>query len=44
MSHQKFQSCIDACEACAVECGKHANDHCEKCAEACEKCAEAWVR
>ena len=25
MSHQKYQSCIDACNACATECGHCAN-------------------
>jgi hypothetical protein len=34
---------VKCCEACAVECGKHAehSDHCKTCAEACRKCAEA---
>lgn len=33
--------CIEVCEACAKECGKHEHDHCQACAEACRKCAEA---
>ena len=35
--------CADFCEACAVECEKHAgyHAHCKACAEACRKCAEA---
>jgi len=32
--------CAEACEACAVECGKHKNEHCKECAEACKKCAK----
>jgi hypothetical protein len=29
------------CEACAVECGKHAMAHCQQCAHACGNCAQA---
>ncbi len=34
--------CIEACEACATECEKHADHfaHCKACAETCRKCAE----
>ncbi|WP_192823221.1 four-helix bundle copper-binding protein [Rufibacter sp. LB8] len=36
-----LKECIEVCEACAAECGKHDHDHCQACAEACRKCAEA---
>jgi hypothetical protein len=29
------------CDACAQECAKHDQDHCQKCAAACRRCAEA---
>lgn len=34
--------CAQFCEACAVECEKHAgyHAHCKACAEACRNCAE----
>lgn len=39
---QFMQLCADACDACAVECEKHADHmvHCKACAEACRKCAQ----
>lgn len=33
--------CAEICEKCGAECGKHKNDHCQRCAEACNKCAAA---
>lgn len=33
--------CRKICLACAEECSKHDNDHCQKCAEACRRCADA---
>jgi hypothetical protein len=38
---QYMQLCADVCEACAAECGKHADHHahCKACAEACSRCA-----
>ncbi len=35
------KECIELCEACAAECGKHDTDHCRACAKACSECAEA---
>ena len=33
--------CAEICEACALECERHAHiEHCANCAEACRKCAE----
>jgi hypothetical protein len=41
--HALVQACLDACEACAAECGKHGEKmaHCKVCAESCRRCAEA---
>ncbi|MEP7252863.1 MAG: four-helix bundle copper-binding protein [Ginsengibacter sp.] len=36
-----LKECIELCEACAAECGKHKFDHCQACAKACRECAEA---
>lgn len=33
--------CADICDACAAECSKHENDHCQACAKACRECAAA---
>lgn len=33
--------CATICEACAEECGKFPEDHCQQCAKACQECAEA---
>lgn len=33
--------CAEMCEACALECATHPQDHCQACAEACRRCAEA---
>lgn len=33
--------CADICKACAEECGKHENEHCQECARACQECKEA---
>jgi hypothetical protein len=32
--------CAAACEACAAECSKHTNVHCQECATACKICAD----
>jgi hypothetical protein len=38
MSHEKFKTCIDACNQCAAECEKRSDlEHCKKSAEACRK-------
>lgn len=34
-----LQTCIQACETCATECGKHDHAHCKRCAEMCRECA-----
>jgi len=34
-----LRECVELCEACATECGKHDNDHCRACATACSECA-----
>lgn len=31
--------CAELCEACALECSKHENEHCKECAAACNACA-----
>lgn len=36
-----LKECIEICEACAEECGKHESAHCQACAKACRECAEA---
>lgn len=36
----QLQACIQACEICAAECGKHDNPHCELCAKMCRECAD----
>ena len=33
--------CVEVCDACGTECGKHRRDHCQACAAACRSCAEA---
>jgi len=33
--------CADLCEACAEECGRHDDEHCQVCAEILPKCAES---
>ena len=40
---QQLQACIAACEACADECRKHADqhEHCRICADACQECLHA---
>ncbi len=35
-----LKECIELCEACAEECGKHKYDHCQACAKACKECAD----
>ncbi|QBP41255.1 four-helix bundle copper-binding protein [Paenisporosarcina antarctica] len=32
--------CASICEACAVECEKFKDDHCQECAKICRSCAE----
>jgi hypothetical protein len=40
-AHHLCKECAEICEACAIECEKHAHhEHCKKCAEACRKCAK----
>jgi hypothetical protein len=36
-----LQECMNLCNACAEECGKHEHEHCKRCAEACRQCEEA---
>ncbi|MCD7901773.1 MAG: four-helix bundle copper-binding protein [Bacteroides sp.] len=35
-----LEMCIKVCEACAEECSKHQNEHCQECAKMCKECAE----
>ncbi len=37
---QVSRACIDICEACAAECEKHDDDHCQSCAKACRRVIE----
>lgn len=41
----QLRACIQACQACADECERHARamemEHCRICAEACRRCAAA---
>lgn len=32
--------CVEICEACAVECDKHPQEHCKRCAAECRKCID----
>lgn len=32
-------ACIEACETCAEECGRHDHAHCRRCAVMCQECA-----
>lgn len=32
--------CAELCDACAMECSRHAQGHCQCCADACRRCAE----
>jgi len=34
-------TCIEACERCGAECGRHDNPHCRRCATMCRECADA---
>lgn len=34
-----LELCIQACETCAEECGKHDHAHCQRCAQMCRECA-----
>lgn len=34
-----LKECVQICIACADECGRHDNVHCQQCAEACRRCA-----
>jgi len=43
-SKQLGQLCAEICLACADECGKHGNEHCQLCAAACRRCAEVLGR
>jgi len=40
---RQLELCREACQACGLECEKHAHhhEHCRVCAEACRQCAEA---
>jgi len=40
-SKQRCQLCADIREACAVECEKFKDTHCQECAKICRECAEA---
>lgn len=35
------QYCIQVCNDCAAECGKHDHKHCQDCAKACKDCVSA---
>ena len=37
-------SCIEICEACASECEKHDNEHCQNCAKACRNAVEQYKK
>ncbi|KMK76328.1 four-helix bundle copper-binding protein [Alkalihalobacillus pseudalcaliphilus] len=32
--------CVEICQACGDECGRHNHEHCQNCADACYHCAE----
>ncbi|CAD5953468.1 putative cysteine-rich protein YhjQ [Planktothrix tepida] len=36
------RTCLEICEACAKECQKHNNTHCQSCATACQNAAEEY--
>jgi hypothetical protein len=38
------QLCAEVCEACADECGRYPQGHCQDCARACRRCAEECRR
>ncbi len=35
-------TCVEICEACAKECEKYDQPHCQKCAQACRQAVEAY--
>lgn len=35
-----LKACIEACQRCGAECGKHENAHCQRCALTCNACVE----
>ncbi|ACK68652.1 protein of unknown function DUF326 [Gloeothece citriformis PCC 7424] len=41
---QIVRSCIEICQACASECEKHDDDHCQKCAQTCRQAAEEYQK
>lgn len=36
--------CAELCHECALECGKHDNEHCQECALACQECARECMQ
>ena len=34
-----LRTCVEACDACAIECARHDNAHCKRCAQMCRECA-----
>jgi hypothetical protein len=36
-----LKECIEICEQCSDECGKHEHGHCKECSRTCENCAES---
>ncbi|MGC4063340.1 MAG: four-helix bundle copper-binding protein [Polyangiaceae bacterium] len=37
-ARQVWEFCASVCQACALECDKHEELHCQACAEACRRC------
>lgn len=37
-------TCVQICQACGDECGKHQHPHCQECAQACRRCADECRR
>lgn len=35
-----LKACIEACQRCGAECGKHETAHCQRCATMCNECVE----
>ncbi|HST43887.1 MAG TPA: four-helix bundle copper-binding protein [Luteimonas sp.] len=40
MLRAQLETCIQACDACAVECDRHDHAHCHLCATMCRECAD----
>jgi hypothetical protein len=43
LTRAQLEACVQACQSCGDECGRHAemHEHCRVCAETCRRCEQA---